>query len=242
MHGKAFFLNDASVGWHVWPHGCREAKSLCCTRHKPISVLWKKLTKKKQRVPNTTRSFTVNIIVFATSSGNVARNHFISVCEGVPFLRNPMVFFRKPENIVTCDRYRFWNKCLWKKILLYTYMCLIGATWGCRHVELCEFAQKNCAVICDTFSFRCTKWRCHAGAISANDVRMPEHRPYMQFEGGWTSAPPPHLVLCEASTLCNGVITCECRSTDHVCKHRPFATMRMICVWRGMEHMCKCKN
>lgn len=55
----------------------------------------KKLTKKKQRVPNTTRSFTVNIIVFATSSGNVARNHFISVCEGVPFLRNPMVFFSK---------------------------------------------------------------------------------------------------------------------------------------------------
>lgn len=53
-----------------------------------------------------TQIFTVNIIVFATSSGNVARNHFISVCEGVPFLRNPL-FFRKPENIVTCDRYRF---------------------------------------------------------------------------------------------------------------------------------------
>ena len=50
---------------------------------------------KKQRVLSTTRYFTVNIIVFATSSGNVAGNHFISVCEGVPFLRNPKCFFSR---------------------------------------------------------------------------------------------------------------------------------------------------
>lgn len=51
-------------------------------------------------VKKTTRSFTVNIIVFATPSGNVARNHFISVCEGVPFLRNPKVFWKTREHVI----------------------------------------------------------------------------------------------------------------------------------------------
>lgn len=56
-------------------------------------------------------------------------------------------------------------------------------------MELCEFAHKICAVISDMFSFDAQNDAAMLGqastrGISANDMRMPEHRPYMQFEGG----------------------------------------------------------
>lgn len=163
MHGKTFFLNDASVGWHVcWPHGCREAKSVCFTRQEPTSVLWKTFEKTTSAKHNSIFYGEHNCVCnFQWQCGRKPFHFSLRRCA---VFAEPKVFFFS-ENQRTCDRYRLWNECLWKKqMFLYTYMCLIGATWGCHHVELCEFAHKICAVISDTFLFWCTKWRSHAWA------------------------------------------------------------------------------